>query len=313
MVHVGVVSPPGSGLLRNASDRKPVEAGRFASSRPLSRRRNKLTTDRAPAPRAREDFLDRGWLKFAFDPLLAEWARCALPAARAAVRDAGNARWLRCGGTWFAGVGALPNDARGAVEDGPPLAGAALDFLGDALGVTGVEWDRAQVSVCYPGYPRRMDAESRAAHRYRRERDAAHVDGLLPEGAARRRRLREHHGFILGIPMVETDPGAAPFVVWEGSHRVVRETFLRRFEGVPASRWRDVDVTDVYHAARRRIFDACERVEIAARPGEAYLAHRLILHGVAPWAESARASGDGRMICYFRPEIGGPLEWLTGD
>ena len=61
----------------------------------------------------------------------------------------------------------------------------------------------------------------------------------------------------------------------------------------------------------RRVFDTCERVEIAAKPGEAYVAHRLVLHGVAPWAESATAGEEGRMICYFRPISGGPKEWLT--
>ena len=34
------------------------------------------------------------------------------PAARAAVSDPANAGWLRCGGTWFAGVDVLANDAR---------------------------------------------------------------------------------------------------------------------------------------------------------------------------------------------------------
>ncbi len=82
-----------------------------------------------------------------------------------------------------------------------------------------------------------MAGESPAKTRYRRERDAAHVDGLLPEGEERRRHLREHHGFILGLPMVEFDREASPFVVWEGSHEIMRDIFAARFAffGIPST------------------------------------------------------------------------------
>ena len=60
-----------------------------------------------------------------------------------------------------------------------------------------------------------------------------------------------------------------------------------------------------------RLFAECRRIEIHARPGEAFLAHRLSLHGMAPWADSAGATPDGRMICYFRPPAIGPGEWLA--
>ena len=133
-----------------------------------------------------------------------------------------------------------------------------------------------------------------------------------PEGGARRRFLREHHGFILGIPLVEFDAEASPFVVWESSHELIRDALAERFHGLRPEQWTREDVTEVYHEARRSVFDACKRVEIAARPGEAYVVHRLSVHGVAPWPESASAGEDGRMICYFRPEMGDPLAWLTG-
>jgi len=256
-------------------------------------------------------FFTRGWCRFPHDRVLAQWVQRTLEAARKAVADPQHRQWLRCGGTWFAGVNALPNDISGAVENGTAVAGRAHDFIRGTLGLTGFTWDPAQVSVVYPGYPLPMDSESAAAYRYRRERDAAHLDGLLREGPQKRRRLREHHAFILGIPMVEASADASPLVVWEGSHEIVRHAFRDYFRGAPPDEWQTADVTELYHATRRQIFTDCRRVTIAARPGEAYLVHRLALHGIAPWAEIASAGSDGRMIAYFRPDIGGPERWLT--
>ena len=256
-------------------------------------------------------FFNKSWCRFSYDPALAEWVERSISIARKAVRTADMDRWLRCGGTWFVGVNALPNDAHGAVEAGLPLSGSAFNFIRETLGLTGFAWDQAQLSICYPGYPRRGETESEANFRYRRDRAAAHVDGLLPEGPDRRRHLREYHGFLLGIPMVETSPDASPFVVWEGSHEIVRETFAACFDALPPQQWGEQDITDAYHDLRRGIFKQCPRVELWAKPGEAYLVHRLSLHGMAPWGKNATAPSDGRMICYFRPEIGGPREWLT--
>jgi len=255
-------------------------------------------------------FFTRGWCRFAQDATLLGWAGAALPAARACVADPRHARWLRYQGTWFAGVNALPNDARGAVAGSGPLAGAAVDFIAAELELEGFAWDAAQVSVCYPGYPLPMDGESDALLRYRREHDAAHVDGLLREGAERRRFLREFHGFILGIPLVDFDADASPFVVWEGSHEIVRAAFRQRFRDLPPAGWSDEDVTETYHATRQRVFETCPRVELHARPGEAFLVHRLSVHGMAPWRDGAAAGPDGRMIVYFRPDTFGPRQWL---
>jgi hypothetical protein len=263
-------------------------------------------------------FFERGWCRFAHDPLLSGWVGAALEAARASRLDAAYAKWLRYQQTWFAGVNALPSDTRGSVGgsvggsigDSGPLQGKAVDFIADVLGLRDFTWDAAQVSICYPGYPKPMPGESPGRTRFRRERDAAHVDGLLPEGPERHRHLREHHGFILGIPMVEFDEGASPFVVWEGSHEIIRDLFSTRFAGIAPAQWGEEDITAVYQAAREQVFASCDRVEIHARPGEAYLAHRLVLHGMAPWRNGARAGPDGRMICYFRPDPFGPYEWL---
>ena len=257
-----------------------------------------------------ENFFIKGWCRFGLDPSLARWVEHVLPVAREAVWSEDNASWLRCGGTWFAGVNVLPNDETGRVGDSGALRGKAVDFIGRSLGLSEFEWDRGQVSVCYPYYPQPMPSETAGAFRYRRLRDAAHVDGLLPEGPHRRRHLREYHGFILGIPMVDFGPDASPFVVWEGSHELMRAAFAERFGNRPPDRWGDEDITAVYHKARREAFANCRRIAIAATPGESFVVHRLALHGVAPWAESAVAGDDGRMICYFRPEVGGRSNWL---
>lgn len=255
-------------------------------------------------------FFTKSWCHFAYDPVLAQWVEHALGAARSAVAAPENAEWLRCGGTWFVGVNALPNDVSGAVEGGAAIAGHAIDFVRDTLGPANIPWDRAQVSVVYPGYPQPMASESTTAYRYRRDHDAAHLDGILRQGPHKRRHLLEHHAFILGIPMVEASTDASPLVVWEGSHEIFRRALQGFFRDALPQNWRAADVTELYQSTRREIFASCRRVEIPAQPGEAYLVHRLALHGIAPWTASASAGPDGRMIVYFRPGIGSPRLWL---
>lgn len=251
-------------------------------------------------------FFKRGWCVFDHDPALAAWVAAACTVAEATLNDPDlRAQWLRCGGTWFAGVNAMPNDSTGAVpdQDVPPLAGSVIDFIRRVLGLGEIAWDRAQVSVCFPGYPRPWDDESPAAFRFRRDRDAAHVDGLRRSEPGRRRRLGETHAFILGIPLNKTRPDAAPFTVYEGSHELMRRAFRTRFEGIATADWPMEDITDIYVAARREAFEACARMPVHASPGQAYLVHRLALHGVAPWGESPETAP--RMIVYFRPELSG--------
>jgi hypothetical protein len=218
-------------------------------------------------------------------------------------------RWLRHGGTWFAGVDVLGNDATGRIGDGPPLSGAARAAAEVVTGALPLH--PGQVSITFPGYPGRDADETEAAHRYRLRRDAAHLDGLLPEGPNRRRHLREPHGYILGIALTEADPGAAPLVVYAGSHEIMRTAFRAAFEGVAPDAWGDMDVTEAYQAARRRCFERCPRIELPLRPGEAVLVHRLALHGIAPWAQGAQAAPEGRAIAYFRPCLSNPADWLS--
>lgn len=258
------------------------------------------------------DFDARGWARFAHDPALALWAVAARdPALTAAADPQARADWLRCGGTWFVGVHALANTPEGFVA-GVPLAGQAVDFAAALVGGP-FTWDRAQVSICYRGYPRPWEGESAAAHRYRRNRDAAHVDGLHRTPPDNRRTLGEYHQFLLGIPLTDSPPRAAPFVVWEGSHLLIREAFARALRPLPPETWHAVDLTEVYQATRRRIFDECARVELPVRPGEATVVHRHALHGMAPWPDDLEGPEAGRAIAYFRPE--GDMDrtrWLAG-
>ncbi|MEM6488643.1 MAG: hypothetical protein AAF677_10330, partial [Pseudomonadota bacterium] len=228
------------------------------------------------------------------------------PHARHLARDAAlNARWLRCGGSWFAGVNMLGNGADGAIPAAgvPPLAGRAMAFVRGALGLEGIALDTGQLSVAWPGYPAApAEGESEAAFRFRRDRDAAHVDGLERD-AARRRRLSETHAFILGLPLEDgVPPGAAPLVVWRGSHRLIRAALAERLAGLDPTAWSGEDVTEAYQSARRAVFERCERVALSAPPGGAYLVHRLAVHGVARWPAEVPAAPHGRPVVYFRPE-----------
>ena len=224
-----------------------------------------------------------------FDQGVADWA-----AAASAAMQQIDTTARRHGRTWFVGVDALANDASGAV------GGVALPFAGMCA-----TWHRAQVSIIYPDYPQQDAGESDAAHRFRRNRDAAHMDGLLPEGPDKRRHLREPHGFILGIALDQAT--ASPLVVWEGSHVIMQRAFAAAFEGVDPRSYGEVDVTDVYQAARRAVFDSCARVTVHSGLGEAVLLHRHLIHGVAPWADDT--ADRSRAIAYFRPLIE-PARWL---
>jgi hypothetical protein len=254
-------------------------------------------------------WLERGWEVFAAEPATQDWVASARGSALALARDpAERARWLRHGGTWFAGVDLLANDTEGRVGQGVALSGVAL---ARAEGVAGrLPLHPAQVSVTYPGYPGRDPGEGDMAHRYRLTRDAAHLDGLLPEGPDKRRHLREPHGYILGLAVTGGAAGAAPLVVYDRSHEVMRAAFRAAFGAADPKEWGDIDVTQAYQAARRECFADCKRLEIVLEPGQAVLVHRLALHGIAPWHADAPASPEGRMMAYFRPVLPRVADWL---
>ncbi len=254
-------------------------------------------------------FQAKGWVKFPFEEKVAAWVREVLPAARASVSDPSLVHWHDCGGTWFVGVDALDNDAQGRVSGSGPLTGQAIEFANDQFGL--IDLHKGQVSVIYPGYPQPRRTENEAAARYRAKRDAAHVDGLKPNGPYRRRYIDEPHAWVLGLPLTPTSADAAPMVVWECSHRTMGDAFRNALSNVLSKDLARTDITDIYQETRRKVFESCPRIELAAQPGEAYLLHRHTLHGVAPWGSAASAGPDGRMIVYFRPELpGGVAQWL---
>ncbi len=249
-------------------------------------------------------FGDAGWCIVPKSQAISQWAAAARQAsltqiAKPEIRET----WLQCQGTWFVGVDVLPNDPKGALGDVPFPAELAAAFAGP--------FHRAQVSVIYPGYPKPRGGETQAAFGYRLRRDAAHVDGILAVGAARRRYLREPHAYVLGIPLTQVSEGASPMVVWDGSHRIMRDAFARAYDGIDPQDWAQVDVTEIYQEARRYVFDHCARRVVHVPLGAAYAIHPLALHGVAPWQEGAIAPQEGRMIAYFRPHLANVADWLT--
>lgn len=279
-----------------------------------------MTQDNQPTPPTHypshylshyDDYRENGWCLFDYDDVLADWIRVTLPEARATVSDPRHQQWLRHDGTWFAGVNVLNNDVQGKVQNGRRLQGSAVTFIEQQLGYGLLSLDKAQLSVCYPGYPKQGKDESIAAHGYRLRRDAAHVDGLLKHNG--QRYCREYHDYILAIAMVEFSHDAAPFVVWRGSHEMVRQALQKELHNHPPERWADIAITQVYTDIRKQVFEQCERLELDLKPGQAFLGHRLLLHGTAPWQAKASASADGRMICFFRPASLSIEQWLDSE
>jgi hypothetical protein len=241
-----------------------------------------------------------GFRVFDADPATARWAAAAHGRACAVAADPDTrAANLRHAATWFVGVDALPNAADGSIE------GVPLDGTWRAVVEAPATWHPAQLSIVYPGYPGRDAEESAAAHRYRVQRHAAHVDGLLPEGPRRRRFLREPHAFILGLPLNLSD--AAPLMVWPGSHRIMGDALRRAIGAQPPG---SVDVTEAYQEARRAVFARTEAIPLRARPGQAMLLHRHLLHGVAACAAGVDMPPEGRMIAYLRPQMDDAARWL---
>lgn len=252
-----------------------------------------------------------GWALFAPEPATIAWAQKARGAGLRALRAPEFGDMYQCERTWFVGLDALPSGPDGDIDDSGPLRGAAVEAVRAQVGYLPA-LHRAQLSVVWPGYPRRREGESDAGFGYRRDRDAAHVDGVMGEGAPKRRFVREPHAFILGVTLTQTDPGAAPLVIWEGSHLIMARAFRAAFAGHAPDSLSAMDVTEIYQTARREVFDTCRRIPLHGPPGSISLVHRLTLHGVAPWAPGADAPDEGRMIAYFRPPMpGGVAAWAA--
>ena len=241
----------------------------------------------------------QGWHRIGPDPAIAAWAKAARTAALDHLATT-DEQW-RCGGTWFVGVDALPNAPDGSIH-GTAFPWAALPLPPEPL-------HPAQLSVIRPDYPQPSPEETPAAFAFRRDRDAAHLDGLLAIGPDKRRMVREPHAWILGLPLNEAP--ASPLTVWEGSHHLIRAALLKALAPHPPETWGDTDLTEAYQQARREVFATCRRIELPARPCEATLLHRLTIHGVAAWKPGDSAPPEGRMIAYLRPQLPSVSDWLT--
>lgn len=238
-----------------------------------------------------------GWLRLR-SRAIADWARAARGPAIAAL--AADPEPRRHGGTWAVGLDLLPNDATGAI--------AGLPLPWKDLGLPPQPLHRAQLSTVFPGYPQRDPGESDAAFAFRRDRDAAHLDGLLPIGPDKRRMMKEPHAWVLGLAL--TEARGAPLVVWEGSAPILRAALAQALAHHPPETWADIDLTAAYAEARRQVFATCPRVELPQSPGEAVILHRMTLHGVAPWADQP-CPPEGRIIAYFRPLMPSVADWLA--
>ena len=180
-----------------------------------------------------------GWRQIGPHPEIAAWAMAARPQANAALQATDQP--LRCGGTWAVGLDLLPNAPDGSL--------GGVGFPWQAVGLAPEPLHKGQISAVYPGYPLPSAEETEAAYRFRLNRDAAHLDGLLAVGEAKRRMVKEPHAWILGLPLNECSADAAPLVVWENSHQIIRTALRAAFEGHAPETWGDVDVTEAYQAA----------------------------------------------------------------
>ena len=240
-----------------------------------------------------------GFLVFTATEASRIWAEAAFALGRRIANDPDEkAKHLRFQGTWFVGVDALPNKADGSL-DRTPFAGPWDGALPKMPAL-----HRGQLSIIYPGYPRQDEGQSAANHRFRVERSAAHVDGLLPFGPERKRYALEYHAFILGVHLNACSD--APTVVWRGSHHIMRAALVGALAHKDA---KTTDVTEAYAAARKRVFETCEKVALPGNAqGDAFVLDRFALHGTDPW--TGPRLGQGRMTAFFRPCLETVEAWL---
>ncbi len=256
-------------------------------------------------------FYEDGFAVYPHDRAIANWANEARSLAEDALNDQTLLeKWLVCEGTWFVGVDALNTGPKGQAGEVTLAGHVVSDLL--ATYTAKQPMHKAQLSVVYPGYPKPRESESDAAFNYRRNRDAAHVDGLHASGPNRHRYLSEHHAYLLGLPITKASPDASPLVIWRGSHRIIQSWLSEALGRHPEDEWSAINLTDGYQSIRREVFDSCDRVEVPVQPGEAIVMHRHVLHGIAPWQDTATAESGSRMIAYFRPEMALSLsDWLN--
>lgn len=229
-------------------------------------------------------------------PASKAWSKEALKAANAVLAGAKKDDFA-CEGTWFVGVDGLPNTPNGDVgEVAFPSDIAAI--LGP-LAPTCYALHKAQISAVYRGYPKPREGESVGQFAFRKRRHAAHVDGLLAEGEARRRYLREPHCYILGIALCEVTPENSPLIYWQGSAAIMAAAFQKAAKGLTAPEFEALDLTEVYQTARKTCFETCPEIVVTAQMGGAFLLNPLTLHGIGPWSSTTKGP---RIVTYFRPQ-----------
>tara|TARA_B100001057_G_scaffold375264_1_gene380039 strand:- start:276 stop:1109 length:834 start_codon:yes stop_codon:yes gene_type:complete len=229
---------------------------------------------------------------------------------------------LRCGSTWFVGTNFLDNSSNGSI--GAKLMSKKI--FGNILKKFGSNikyWDKGQVSICWPGYPKKDAKETEKSFNFRIKRFASHIDGIIPFGSKKRRFAKEFHAFILGFPIQNNCLECAPLVVWEGSHKIFRNFFKEIYEGVTSNKISSIDITELYNECRKKVFTNCEVKKIIPQFNQPYLLDRHILHGIHNWKEknniklntknnrSLNSISDGRVIIYFRPVFFDPLDWIN--
>ena len=104
------------------------------------------------------DSFDRlGWKVFDHDSRIFDWAQEAKLRTINKLRDKKFVKNdLRCGGTWFPGVRFLDNNDLGSLGS-IKLEGNSVSQITKRFGDFFDLWDPAQISIVYPGYPKKWN------------------------------------------------------------------------------------------------------------------------------------------------------------
>ena len=229
---------------------------------------------------------------------------------------------LRYGSTWFVGANFLDNSSNGNIGT-KSMSKFFFSNISKKFGPNIKYWDKAQVSICWPGYPKKDAKETKKSYDFRIKRFASHIDGIIPFGSKKRRFAKEFHAFILGFPLHNNCLDCAPLVLWEGSHKIFRNFFKEIYEGISFNKISNIDITELYNECRKKVFKNCEVKKITPQFKQPYLLDRHVLHGIDEWREKKNVKcspknhrllnslSDGRIIVYFRPVFFNPHDWIN--
>ena len=228
---------------------------------------------------------------------------------------------LRSGSTWFVGTNFLDNNSQGKIG-ARQFSKKIINNISSYFGTKIQYWDKGQVSICWPGYPKKDTLESEKSFNFRIKRFASHIDGIIPLGSKKRRFAKEYHAFILGLPIMNNFKNNASLVVWEGSHKIFRNFFRNIYEGVSSNKISHIDITELYNECRNKVFTKCNVKKIVPNFKQPYLLDRHLLHGIDQWKDqnfgsyvikhknSVNNLSNGRIVVYFRPVFSDPYDWI---